>query len=79
MDMLSPETQQRIFRTLGEGVVRVWSGLPQEIQQELFEAAVQAEGEVVRSQLAVFLHGTHTRTTDGHKARAVPEPDSKGG
>jgi len=79
MDKLSPETTQRIFCTLGEGVVRIWSGLPQDIQQELFEAAVQAEGEAVRPLLATLLHEIHTRTTDGRKARAMPEPDSKGG
>ena len=76
---LAADVQQRIFRTLGEGVVKVWSGLPQPIQHELFEAAVLAEGEDVRGQLAVFLHDTHNRTTDALKARAMSEPDSKGG
>jgi hypothetical protein len=79
MEALPAEVQQRIFRTLGEGVVKCWSGLPKEIQHQLFEAAVQAEGEVVRPKLAVFLHGAHARTADGLKARAMPEPDSKGG
>jgi hypothetical protein len=79
MPELDLEIQQRVFRTLGEGVVKVWSGLPQSIQQELFEAAVLAEGEAVRSQLAVFLHHTHHRTIDGLKAHAMTEPDSKGG
>ena len=79
MEMLTPDVQQRVFRTLGEGVVKIWSGLPQHIQHELFEAAVLAEGEAVRPQLAVFLHHTHARTTDALKARAMPEPDSKGG
>ena len=79
MPELDLEIQQRVFRTLGEGVVKVWSGLPQPIQHELFEAAVLAEGESVRSQLAVFLHHTHHRTTDALKAHAMSEPDSKGG
>ena len=79
MQELDLEIQQRVFRTLGEGVVKVWSGLPQPIQQELFEAAVLAEGEDLRAQLAVFLHHSHHRTTDALKAHAIPVPDSKGG
>jgi len=79
MQDLAGDIQQRIFCTLGEGVVKVWSGLPQPIQHELFEAAVLAEGEGVRSQLAIFLHHTHNRTTDALKANAMAEPDSKGG
>jgi hypothetical protein len=33
----------------------------------------------MRSPLAVFLHHTHERITDALKARAMPEPDNKGG
>jgi len=76
---LSVEARGRVIHTLGEGVIKLWSNLPQPIQQELFEAAVLAEGEAMRPQLAVLLHGAHTRTTDGLKARAMVEPDSKGG
>jgi hypothetical protein len=79
MGVFAVDVQERIFRTLGEGVAKIWSGLPQPIQHELFEAAVLAEGEAVRNQLAVFLHHTHERTVDALKARAMPEPDSKGG
>jgi hypothetical protein len=67
------------FLHVGEGVVKLWTGLPQQIQHELFEAAVLGEGEDVRSQLAIFLHHTHNRTTDALKAHAMAEPDSKGG
>lgn len=55
------------------------SGLPQAIQQELFESAVRAEGEQMRELIAVFLHGEHDRTKSGVQARAMTEPDSKGG
>ena len=79
MDVLPTAAKERIFRTLGEGVTKCWSGLPQDIQQRLFEAAVLAEGEAMRPTLAVFLHHSHTRTTDALKAHAAPEPDSKGG
>ena len=76
---LSRETQERVYRILGEGVAHAWSGLPQTIQQELFESAVRAEGEQMRESIAVFLHGEHDRTKSGVQARAMPEPDSKGG
>ena len=79
MNNLSVEAGERVVRTLGEGVIKLWSSLPQPIQQDLFEAAVAAEGEDMRAQLAVLLHGAHTRTADGLKARALMEPDSKGG
>src|SRR5262245_22295343 len=79
MDLLPTAARERIFRTLGEGVAKCWSGLPQPIQQQLFEAAVRAEGESVRPTLAIFLHHTHARTTDALKDQAISEPDSKGG
>jgi len=40
---------------------------------------LQAEGEGIRQQLAIFLHGKHARTVDTLHARATPEPDSLGG
>ena len=79
METLATDVQERIFRILGEGVTKVWSGLPQYIQHELFEAAVLAEGEAMRPQLAMLLHQAHHRTTNALKAHAIPEPDSKGG
>jgi hypothetical protein len=53
--------------------------LPQAVQQLLFEEAVVSHGESIRQQLAVFLHDTHSRTSDSIKAHAMPEPDSLGG
>jgi hypothetical protein len=76
---LSADVEARIYRTLGQGVVQAWSGLPQDIQEELFEAAVKAVGEQMRETIAIFLHGQHDRTKSGLQARAMPEPDSKGG
>ena len=76
---LSRETQERVYHVLGEGVARAWSSLPQIIQQELFEAAVKAEGEQMRESIAVFLHREHDRTKSGIQGRVVPEPDSEGG
>ena len=57
----------------------VQSRLPQDIQHDVFEAAVTLEGEVIRQQLAIYLHSKHTRTTDAMQVRATPEPDSLGG
>ena len=79
MNELSAETQEQVYRALGQAVVQVWSYLPQDIQHHLFEAAVLSQGESTRQQLAVFFHEKHLRTTDAVKARAMPEPDSKGG
>jgi hypothetical protein len=50
---------------LGEAVIRIWSDLPQqEVQDRLFKEAVASQGEAIRSQLAVFLHDQHERTSD---------------
>jgi hypothetical protein len=53
--------------------------LTPEIQHSLFEAALVAEGESIRQQLAIHLHSKHQRAVDMLQARAVPEPDSLGG
>jgi hypothetical protein len=76
---LSSEAQERIYRTLGQGVTSSWSNLPQATQQELFEGAVKSEGERMREPIAQFLHREHHRTKSGMQARAMPESDSKGG
>jgi hypothetical protein len=68
-----------LSRSLGQAVAQCWSHLPQEAQHDLFEAAVAAEGEALRQQLAIFLHGHHARTLDALHARAIQEPDSLGG
>jgi hypothetical protein len=78
-DVLSVVTADKLSRALGQAVARGWSSLPQEIQHNLFEAAVASEGETIRQQLAVYLHGKHERTVDAAQARAMPEPDSLGG
>jgi hypothetical protein len=73
------ESKDVLFRALGEAAVRIWSNLPQTVQQHLFEEAVRSHGESMRQQLAVFLHGKHSRTSDSIKAQAMQEPDSLGG
>jgi len=65
---------------LGEAVIRLWSNLPQELQDHLFKEAVASQGESIRSQLAVFLHDKHSRTSDPlGDPREMEEPDSLGG
>ena len=73
------KTTENVDRALGQAVARCWSNLTPEIQQTLFEAAVQAGGETIRQELAVHLHGKHQRTAQSVQARAMPEPDSLGG
>src|SRR5262245_27859768 len=55
----------QLTRALGEAAIRIWSNLPQEVQDDLFKEAVASQGDSIRSQqLAVFLHGKHSRTSD---------------
>jgi hypothetical protein len=48
-------------------------------QENLFDAAVALEGETIRQQLAIYLHGKREHTVDTAQPRAIPEPDSLGG
>ena len=79
MDELPTETQEQVIAALGRAVVRIWSQLPHDIQQHVFQEAVRSQGDSVRQQVAVFLHHKHPRTSDSIKARTMPEPDSLGG
>ena len=76
---LPVEVRDRLSCVLGQAVVRCWSRLPRDIQHDVFEAAVSAEGEAIRQSLAVYLHGAHVRTIISLQSRAMPEPDSLGG
>ncbi len=70
MPMPSPNTHEsaaRYFLALGAAAADLWSDLPAELQQTLFERAVllghQSErDESLREQLAKFLHDHHGRT-----------------
>jgi hypothetical protein len=78
--MESPgENKELLFHALGQAVGRIWSNLPQAVQHQIFEEAVMSQGESMRQQLAIFLHGKHSRTMGSIKDSAVPEPDSLGG
>lgn len=61
------EASARYFLVLGAAAADLWSSLPHELQQMLFERAVvlghQGErDESLREQLAKFLHDHHDRT-----------------
>jgi hypothetical protein len=79
-DPASSVTADQLTRALGEAVVRIWSNLPQDVQNHLFQEAVTSQGESIRSHLAVFLHDKHSRTADPlGNPRQMTEPDSLGG
>jgi hypothetical protein len=46
--------KEELTRALGEAVIRIWSNLPQDVQDHLFKEAVASQGETIRSQLAVM-------------------------
>ena len=78
--MPSAAITERLTRALGEAVIRIWSDLPQDVQDRLFKEAVASRGETIRPQLAVFLHDKHQRTSDPlGDPREMKEPDSLGG
>jgi hypothetical protein len=80
MNSIPNVTAEQFARALGEAVIRRWSSLPQQVQHHLFEEAVKSHGESMRSQLAIFLHDKHPRTSDPlGEPREMIEPDSLGG
>ena len=59
----------RFALALGQAVINSWGRLPQEIQHTIFESAVLAghhseKDEMLREQLAAYLHDKHPRTHD---------------
>ena len=46
---------------LGQAALRVWSDLPRDAQELLFESAVPKDDHM-RKLLAVFLHDSHPKT-----------------
>jgi hypothetical protein len=79
MEAVSPESSAHISRTLGEVIVRMWGHLPHEVQHKVFEETVKSLGESMRPQLAIFLHGKHSRTMASITDEATLKPDSLGG
>ena len=48
MPSTEPNSQRptdQFTRALGEAVIRIWSNLPQDVQNHLFQEAVRSQGE----------------------------------
>jgi hypothetical protein len=61
------DQSDRFARILGAAAISIWGDLPQPIQEQLFERAVllghrSERDEMLREQLAKFLHDHHKRT-----------------
>jgi hypothetical protein len=73
--MTGDESIERFTAALGLAVLDLWSELPQEVQQGLFEQAVvrghkTERDESLREQLAQFLHHHHERTAKRNAGQA---------
>jgi hypothetical protein len=74
-NMTGNESMERYIEALGLAALDLWSELPQEVQQSLFEQAVvrghrSERDESLREQLAQFLHGHHERTAKRNAGQA---------
>jgi hypothetical protein len=49
MPSIDPTIRDQLTRALGEAVIRIWSNLPQDVQNHLFQEAVTSQGESIRS------------------------------
>jgi len=63
----SMQEREHFVLVLGHALVDQWSTLPQAVQERLFERAVvlghkSERDEMLREQLAKFLHDHHERT-----------------
>jgi hypothetical protein len=70
----SPDESNRFARVIGEAAIALWGDLPRAIQEQLFERAVvlghrSERDEMLREQLAKFLHDHHRRTTGSDPRR----------
>jgi hypothetical protein len=69
--ILNQSDDDRFTRVMGLAVIDLWGNFPKEIQERLFERAValghQSErDEMLREQLAKYLHDHHKRTAGSH-------------
>jgi hypothetical protein len=73
--MTADDSIERFATALGLAAIDLWSELPQELQQRLFEQAVvrghkSERDESLREQLAQFLHAHHERTAKRNAGQA---------
>jgi hypothetical protein len=69
--ILKQGDDDRFTSVMGSAVIDLWGNFPKEIQERLFERAValghQSERvEMLREQLAKYLHDHHKRTAGSH-------------
>jgi hypothetical protein len=55
------ERKPQWVQTICNATLRLWSKLPREVQEKLFETAVPLD-PVIRNRLEIFLHDGHPRT-----------------
>jgi hypothetical protein len=60
----------RFEHKMGRAALKLWSELPRELQERLFEDAVGGD-EQLRHQLAVHLHDQHPRTAHPPKPKVM--------
>ena len=61
------DQQGRFTQVMGTAIIALWNELPKDVQEKLFERAVMLghhgeRDEMLREQLAKFLHDQHQRT-----------------
>src|SRR5271166_6179442 len=69
-----PEQSDRFSRIIGIAAIALWGDLPRPVQEQLFERAVRVghrdeRDEMLREQLAKFLHDHHKRTPESDHPR----------
>ncbi len=60
-DAMMNNSTHEFERLLGSAALALWSDLPRGVQENLFETAVAGD-DIVRNQLACYLHDHHPRT-----------------
>jgi len=64
------ETVPEFERLLGKAALQLWSELPRDVQEKLFETAVPLDA-AIRNRLAIFLHDRHPKTAHPPKPAAL--------
>ena len=59
--MKKNDTTSEFERLLGRAALALWPDLPRDVQESLFETAVPRD-DIVRNQLASYLHDHHPKT-----------------
>ena len=60
----------RFEHLVGRAALKLWSDLPRDLQERLFDDAVGAD-QTLRYQLALYLHDHHPRTAHPPKPTAL--------